>query len=76
MNSKHVWTRGKNSEAIFEALMLRMVLSFMRVGAYHAQLDAEALWEKFCLRRITFKQSAQEWLISRCTAVPLWADAG
>ena len=31
MNSKHVWTRGKNSEDICEGLMLMMILSFMLV---------------------------------------------
>jgi hypothetical protein len=75
MNSKHVWTRGKNSEATFEALMLMMLQSFMLVGAYHAQLDRDELWEKFYLRRVPLKQLAQWWLMSLCTSVPLWADA-
>jgi hypothetical protein len=76
MNSKHVWTRGKNSEDTFEGLMLMMTLSFMLVVAYHAQVDKDALWEKFHLRRLTLKHLAQEWLISLYHAVPLWADAG
>ena len=76
MNSKHVWTRGKNSEDTFEGLMLMMVLSFMLVVAYHAQVDKDALWKKFRLRRLTLKHLAQEWLISLYHAIPLWADAG
>lgn len=76
MNSKHVWTRGKNSEDIFEALMLMMILSFMLVVAYHAQVDQDALWEKFRLRRLTLRQLAEEWLMSLHEATALWADAG
>ena len=76
MNSKHVWTRGRNSEATFESLMLMMTLSFMLVVAYHAQIDMDTLWEKFHLRRLTLKHLAQEWLISLNHASPLWADAG
>lgn len=76
MNSKHVWTRGKKSEDTFEGLMLMMTLSFMLVVAYHAQIDKDALWEKFKLRRLTLKHLAQEWLISLYHAIPLWAEAG
>jgi len=76
MNSKHVWTRGKNSEDIFEALMLMMILSFMLVVAYHAQVDQDALWKKFRLRRLTLRQVAEEWLMSLYDALPLWEDAG
>lgn len=76
MNSKHVWTRGKNSEDTFEALMLMMILSFMLVVAYHAQLDAEALWKKFRLRRLTLRQLAEEWLMTLFEAVPLCKDTG
>ncbi len=75
MNSKHVWTRGKNSAAIFEALMLMMILSFMLVVAYHAQVDPHALWEKCRLRRMTLRQLAEEWLMTLYDAVALWADA-
>ena len=75
-NSKHVWTRGKNSEDIFEVLMLMMTLSFMLVVAYHAQVDKDALWEKFRLRRLTMRQLAEEWLMSLEDALALWADAG
>lgn len=75
MNSKHVWTRGKNAQATFEALMLMMILSFMLVVAYQAQLDSEALWEKFRLRRLTLRQLAEEWLMTLYDADALWADA-
>jgi hypothetical protein len=75
MNSKHVWTRGKNSEEIFEALMLMMLLSFMLVVAYHVQLDSQALWEKLHLRRLTLRQLAEEWLMTLYDTHPLWADA-
>lgn len=75
MNSKHVWTRGKNSEAIFEALMLMMLLSFMLVVAYHAQVDPDRLWEKFRLRRLTLRQLAEEWLMTLYDADAIWADA-
>ncbi|MGH7430120.1 MAG: hypothetical protein ACREJ4_17435, partial [Candidatus Methylomirabilaceae bacterium] len=64
MNSKHVWTRGKNSADIFEALMLMMILSFLLVVAYHAQVDKDALWEKLRLRQLTLRQLAEEWLMS------------
>ncbi|MCI0657354.1 MAG: hypothetical protein L0170_09825, partial [Acidobacteria bacterium] len=70
------WTRGKNSEDTFEGLMLMMILSFMRVVAYHAQVDLDALWEKFRLRRLTLRQLAEEWLMSLYEALPLWQDAG
>lgn len=76
MNSKHVWTRGKNSEDIFEVLMLMMILSFMLVVAYHAQVDKEALWEKFRLRRLTLRHLAEEWLMSLEDTLALWTDTG
>jgi hypothetical protein len=76
MNSKHVWTRGKNSEDTFEVLMLMMILSFMLVVAYHAQVDPEALWEKLRLRRLTLRHLAEEWLMTLYEAIPLWEDAG
>lgn len=76
MNSKHVWTRGKNSEDIFEALMLMMILSFMLVVAFHAQVDPDALWEKFRLRRMTLRQLAEEWLMTLYDAIALAADTG
>jgi hypothetical protein len=74
MNSKHVWTRGKNAEDTFETLMLMMILSFMLVVAYHGQLDQDGLWEKFHLRRLTLRQLAEEWLMSLSDAVALGAD--
>lgn len=76
MNSKHVWTRGKNAEEIFEALMLMMLLSFMLVVAYHAHVDRDVLWKNFRLRRLTLRQLSEEWLMSLVGAEPLWADAG
>jgi len=76
MNSKHVWTRGKNSEDTFEGLMLMMILSFMLVVAYHAQVDKDALWEKLRLRRMTLRQLAEGWLMSLYRAIPIWANAG
>lgn len=76
MNSKHVWTRGKNSEDTFEGLMLMMTLSFMLLMAYHGQVDKEALWKKFRLRGLTLKHLSQEWLISLHHAIPLWTEAG
>lgn len=76
MNSKHVWTRGKNSEDTFEVLMLMMILSFMLVVAYHAQVDPDALWEKLRLRRLTLRHLGEEWLMTLYEAIPLWEDAG
>jgi len=76
MNSKHVWTRGKNSEDTFEVLMLMMILSFMLVVAYHAQVDPDALWEKLRLRRLTLRHLAEDWLMTLYEAIPLWEDAG
>lgn len=72
----HVWTRGKNSEDTFEVLMLMMILSFMLVVAYHAQVDPDALWEKLRLRRLTLRHLAEDWLMTLYEAVPLWEDAG
>jgi len=75
MNSKHVWTRGKNSEDTFEALMLMMILSFMLVVAYHAEVDKAALWKKYRLRRLTLRQLAEEWMMSLYDASAL-AEVG
>jgi hypothetical protein len=76
MNSKHVWTRGKNSEEIFEALMLMMLLSFLLVVAFHRQVDPNALWEKLHLHRMTLRSLAEEWLMTLYDAVALGADTG
>lgn len=70
MNSKHVWTRGKNSEQIFEALRLMMLLSFMLVVAYRAELDSQVLREKLHLRGLTRRQLAEEWLMTLYDAPP------
>jgi hypothetical protein len=76
MNSKHVWTRGKNSEDTFEALMLMMLLSFMLVVAYHGQVDKGRLWEQYRLRQLTLRMLAEEWLLSLHQTPALWAGAG
>lgn len=76
MNSKHVWTRGKNSAQIFEALMLMMLLSFLLVVAFHAHLDEEELWKKYRLRRLTLRQLAEIWLMSLHEAEELLAKTG
>lgn len=76
MNSKHVWTRGKNSKDTFEGLMLMMTLSFMLVVAFHAQVDKAALWEKLRLRRMTLRHLAEEWLMTLSDSSALWAEAG
>lgn len=55
MNSKHVWTRGKNSEDTFEELMFMRTLSFMPLMAYRGQIDKEARWKKFRLRCLALK---------------------
>jgi DDE family transposase len=76
MNSKHVWTRGKNSAQTFEALMLLMLLSFLLVTAFHAQLNEEDLWKRRRLRRLTLRQLAEEWMLSLHRAAGLFADTG
>jgi hypothetical protein len=76
MNSKHVWTRGKHAAETFEALMLMMILSFVLVVAYHAQLDPQEIWRKYRLRRMTLRQLADQWLMSLYQAEPLVAEAG
>jgi hypothetical protein len=76
MNSKHIWTRGKNSEATFEALMLMMILSFMLVIAYHAQVDPNMLWRKYRLHRLTLRQLAEEWLSTLAQTEAFLAEAG
>jgi hypothetical protein len=76
MNSKHVWTRGKNSAQTFEALMLLMLLSFLLVTAFHAQLNEEDLWKRHRLRRLTLRQLAEEWMLSLHRAAGLFADTG
>jgi hypothetical protein len=76
MNSKHVRTRGKNTEETFEVLMLMMLPSFMRVVSFHAQLDSENIWKRLRLRRMTLRQLADIWRMSLYEADALWADAG
>lgn len=76
MNSKHVWTRGAQSEKTFEVLMLIMLLSFMLVVAYHAHLDRGRIWERWRLRNVTLAWLADQWRMTLHDASPLWADAG
>lgn len=76
MNSKHVWTRGAKAAEVFEALMLMMLLSFMLVVAFHAELEQEKLFRKCRIRRLTLKQLAQYWLMSIHEAGGLFALAG
>jgi hypothetical protein len=73
MNSKHVWTRGERAAEVFEALMLMMLLSFMLVVTYHAELDGEKLFRRWNLRRLTLKQLAEHWLMSIHEAEGLFA---
>jgi hypothetical protein len=76
MNSKHVWTRGKNSAQTFEALMLLMLLSFLLVTAFNAQLEEADLWKGYRVRRMTLRQLAEAWLMSLHQAKGLLAGAG
>jgi hypothetical protein len=76
MNSKHVWTRGERAAEVFESLMLMMLLSFMLVVAFHAELDKERLFRKWRIRRITLKQLADCWLMSIGEAEGLFAATG
>lgn len=70
MDSKHVWTRGKNSAVIFEVLMLLMFLAFTLLLAYHARLDQDVLWKAFRLRRLTLAHLVE------CFILSLQASAG
>ncbi len=76
MNSKHVWTRGEHAEQTFETLMLIMLLSFMLVVAYQAQLEPERIWKHWRLRKVTLGWMADHWRLTLYDASPLWADAG
>ena len=76
MNSKHVWTRGAKAAEVFEALMLMMLLSFMLVVTYHAEIDEEKLFRKCRVRRLTLKQLVEFWLMSIHEAQGLFALTG
>ncbi|HXG60099.1 MAG TPA: hypothetical protein VNO22_01885 [Planctomycetota bacterium] len=76
MNSKHVWTRGARAAEVFEALMLMMLLSFMLVVAFEAELDEEKLFQKCRVRRLTLKQLTEYWLMSINEAEGLFALTG
>jgi hypothetical protein len=56
--------------------MLLMLLSFLLVTAFHAQLSEEDLWKKRRVRRLTLRQLAEEWLLSLHQAAGLLADTG
>jgi hypothetical protein len=75
INSKHVWTRGEHAAETFEALRLMMILSFMLVVTYHAQLDPQEIWRKYRLRRMTLRRLADPWLMSLYHAEVLVAEA-
>lgn len=53
MNSKHVWTRGTQSQKTFEVLMLLMFLAFALIKTYESSLSEEALWSTFHIRSVT-----------------------
>ncbi len=76
MNSKHIWTRGGRGAEEFEALMLMMLLSFLLVVAFHAELGEDKLFRKYRLRRLTLKQLAEYRLMSIHEAEGLFAPTG
>jgi archaellum biogenesis protein FlaJ (TadC family) len=76
VDSKHVWTRGKNSEAIFEVLMLLMFLAFTLSLAFHAELDRDRLWEMFRLRRSTLAHLVDCFILSLQAAAGAFAPGG
>jgi hypothetical protein len=76
VDSKHVWTRGKNAAAIFEVLMLLMFLAFTLSLAYHAGLDQVRLWEMFRLRRSTLAHLVDCFILSLQAAAGSFAPGG
>ena len=76
VDSKHVWTRGRQAAETFEAWMLIVALSFTLVLAYHAHLDSEQLWEALRLRRVTLGYLGDCWLLSLSTAAGLFRVDG
>lgn len=76
VDSKHVWTRGKNSAAIFEVLMLLMFLAFTLSLAFHAELDRNRLWELFRLRRSTLAHLVDCFILSLQAAAGAFAPGG
>lgn len=76
MNSRHVWRRGARSAEVFEALMLMMLLAFMLVVAFEAELDEEKLFQKCPVRRLTLKQLTEYWMMSIHQAEGLFALTG
>lgn len=75
-DSKHRWTRGKNSAAIFEVLMLLMFLALTLSLAYHAELDQTRLWEMFRSRRSTLAHLVDCFILSLQAAAGSFAPGG
>jgi hypothetical protein len=76
VDSKHVWTRGKNAAAIFPILMLLMFLAFTLTLAFHAHLDAKVLWETFRLKRVTLGHLVSCFLLSLPGAAGAFGPSG
>lgn len=76
VDSKHVWTRGKNAAAIFPILMLLMFLAFTLTLAFHAHLDAKVLWETFRLKRATLGHLVNCFLLSLPGAAGAFGPSG
>lgn len=76
VDSKHVWTRGKNAAAIFPILMLLMFLAFTLTLAFHAHLDAKVLWETFRLKRATLGHLVDCFLLSLPGAAGAFGPSG
>ncbi|MGH9782744.1 MAG: hypothetical protein ACRD88_01045 [Terriglobia bacterium] len=73
VDSKHVWTRGPNSDRRFEVLMLLMFLAFTLLLAYHAQLDQDVLWKLFRLRKMTLAHLVECFILSLQSAAGAFA---
>jgi hypothetical protein len=76
MDSKHAWTRGENSDARFEVLMLLMFLAFTLLLAYHAQLDRDVLWNRFRLRHMTLAHLVECFILSLRSSAGAFAPDG
>jgi hypothetical protein len=75
-NSKHVWTREKQADQTWEALMLVMFLAFTPVLAYHSRLDPETLSQILGIRYVTLGYLMECWLLSLPTAAGLFSPSG
>lgn len=56
--------------------MLLMLLAFILVLEYQAQLEEEPLWNRWRLRRVTVRYLAECWLLTLAEAAGLFAPAG